>query len=394
MFHGSGAQERLNKRRRGGSNAVIADPNGGGAIVTTSSDRTGKRLGRTEMLMKMLAAGITKRVDRFCFLSPTSNDAGAFPLSYWNITGGTVLKTFPLYMMDLTCINQSVNGILGNALPCPMMRLRKDIAGAGQAEVYRFVAIPGRNAQVVDGPMWTYQTVEGRAIGPIQDSGIKKALIGHIDIGMVITGATRFASDVIVSLIQFTDENYSPPLLTTNLPTNPSPPIVVQEDLVPSHVLDEKEHDDFYTNLVDHLVINPLNDKNYRNQGPKFKTLYTKKFKFNPTMTVESNADGHDAVFKLRYNMNKVVSYDLSPYSTNDVENNALDNPNLEQETATVETLYPNCHKKGRVYLMIRGTAPRIVEEEALGTALTENFCSFDLKVHRTMYKLRAENMS
>lgn len=296
--------------------------------------------------------------------------------------------------MDLCSINQTSSGFLGaNCYSCPFMRLVRDTGGSGPVESWNWVPIKGRNHE--DGlDVYMWHTIEGKAVGTPNTAAIKRAMIGDIDIGLVLQGARKYTTSVWVQLVQFNDEMYTPPLITT--PDNST--AVYSETQTPFDDIDDAKHDEFWKSQVDYMIANPLNKKNYSTNINPWKILYSKRFEFNPTSTDESNADAHEHVFKLKYSMDKIIDYSNAEYATlgDDVENDEITAPNQVQATTTEETLYPTCAKKGRVYLLIKATAPE--KGSVAGTELSEansidNYASFDLRVTRSLFKLRAENM-
>lgn len=387
-------KRRMFRKRKWQS--VVEDPNGGGAVIVKTYDRTGKQMSKTDRLMKMLAAGITRRVDRFSKLTDMTSVSNAYALSAYRNTTSGVLK-LPFYIMDLCCINQTSSGYLGAVYPCPFMRLTKSNTGSsGTSDYYWWDPVAGLNPSDGTSTAFGWLTIEGKTSLAANTAAIKRAMIGTIDIDMVFTGATKYTSEVTVQLIQFDEDLYCPSLMTvtdfngTGLTTQETK----GPDMDPS---DEALYEQFWTNQVDHLIGHPFNEKDHRKVPRPYNVLYSKKLKINPASTLETNTDGHDMVFRLKYDMNKIISYDVLPWSGNPDQEDTLENVNRAEVIETVEQLYPTCQKKGRVYLVIKGTCPKLFsgagQGELTSTDLTENYATFDLKVTRDLYKLRAENM-
>lgn len=376
---------RMHKKRRRDGGGTVEDPNPGGAVVTTVFDRTGIKLSRTERLMKMLGAGITRRLDRFGNATSTTADSGAYTLSAYS-AGSPAWGYFPMYLVDLTGINQNLTGAVMSGYPRVMYRLKKN----GNTSSYVFEPMAGVSATDGATTRYVWETVEGKAVGNANSAVINKAFMGHFDIDMVITGATKYSSHVTVKLIQFENESMAPNMwIGAN--THDVGAEWAEDDFATNTAL-ERQWDEWLTSEVDYMIDAPLNKKSWKKIPKPYKTLYQKKFKFHPTSTIENNSDGHDIVFRLNYDMDKVIDYQTYDYNTN-LDLRDMDEVDVERMVQTSETLAPNCNKKGRVYLMIKGSTTNMFTAEPTATQIKEEMCTFDLVIHRTLHKLRAEAM-
>jgi len=365
----------------------------GGYIQTKyTKDRVGKKLDKAQRIMKLLASQVTYKVDRFGALSQTTDNESFYQLnSYLDGTAPNRYTFLPVYAMNLTCVNQKDSLPATGNIPSPFQRL----VFWENGDQFRWSPIAGLLAGSRDAtPLLTYnyepmtQPVASSVGGEPFDNTYQ-AFVGKVKIGMVITGARKFATTVWVQIVQFTDENLGPPLLASAVlggsatPANPTALETLSTD-----GNDLATHKKFWLDQTNGLLENPLADRTVGRQ-PGMRVLYSKRFNYNPTLTTESDAGGHETVFKLNYNMDKVVNYMQKP-DTGDIVDIDLASVNAKDISQGNTSLYPDTHKKGRVYLLIKAAVPAVAPVFP-SVANYDNYPTFDLSVQRTIHRLRGE---
>lgn len=370
-----------------------AEQDAGGYIQTKySKDKVGKKLDKVQRMMKMLAAQVSYRVDRFGALTDTTSNDGFYDLnSYISGGAGSRVTALPVYALDLTAQNQK--DYVTAATNCPAIFSRLNFFEA--TDDFRWTQITGLIGQTRDAaPLLTYgwEPILGAnpvALGGEPSDNVANGFIGNVKIGMVITGARKFATTVWVQLVQFTDENLGPQQFgSPNVGGFSAPAVPTAIETASTDIQEAATHKKFWLEQTQGLLENPLNRK-VTGRTPGMKVLYSKRFNYNPTLTTENDAGGHESVFKLNYNMDKVVNYQVKPDNTqiNDLD---LAEVNAIQQVSTNKSLYVNTVRKGRVYLLIKAGVPAVAASDP-GVTTYDNYPTFDLQVNRVMHRLRAE---
>lgn len=353
--------------------------NAGYTQLEYSRDVAGVRLNKVQRVMKSLAATIYGKIDRWQRLGNAESTEGVFQLSLQNDDPGQ--RTYlPVYAFDLTSMDQYKGA---SAYPYPFARLYYDKG----FDVFRWNYEQCRNAD--DTSLIGSWTTE---VGPRQTptAGNTKAtyasFIDWVDANFMIYGPRYFPSRVTISVVQFTDEFVCPTAAYDFIPTNAQPGAYV-DTLPTSYTGDDKEnYNDFWVSFIDRLVRHPLAKKGKTKIGSKMKTLYTKTFEFNPTSTTETDARGHQNMFRLRYNIDKVVRYDEDAAEAGLIPiDNEIQDPDEYPQYDTANDVSTTCNRKGRVYLLISGFAPvdTTTYTPPAGGNVAWAHCSFDLQVRR-----------
>lgn len=368
---------------------------GGGYIQTRySKDRCGKKLDKVQRMMKLLASNTTYKIERFGALSDTTAADGFYNLdSYFAGTAPNRTTLCPLYMVDLTGVGQRG---YSTSIKCPAVMSRLQFNEA--TDRFAWSNYTGLHATTRDGApklTYTWDYVSGQsppAAGGTPLDNTYQAFVGKVKIGMVITGARKYATTVWVQLVQFTDDNLAPYLTGVSDYQGVAVPALPTgtefEDTDPQALA---EHKKFWLGQTQGLLENPLNVKVTGRQGG-MKVLYSKRFNYNPTLTTESDAGGHESVFKLDYNMDKVCNYLVQP-DVNDIVDLDLSDVNAREIQSNDKSVYTNTVRKGRVYLMIKAAVPAVATSDP-GATVYDNYPTFDLSVTRVTHRLRAENLA
>lgn len=380
--------------------------------ISFGRDETGRKLSKVQRLMKLLASSMTIRRDMFGALSDQTSICGRYGLTFHVASSQTYC---PLYLADLTSIVQGTSGATATKhAPGVMYRLSMD----NTTDTWNFGNISGVYPFTAGQTYPSWVVTEGKHIGIPNNQMFDKALISSVDIGLILHGARNHASTVWVQLVQFDDENLCPPtrvgnsswygggagLLATWSHGNPQFPAPVPGDITDLYPIDTDNPDaatfkKFWAQQVEHLSGNPLSRDTTGGYVPGMKVLYNKRFHFQPvgnevtTIGADTygDVDGRQVVFNLKYHMDKVVDYNIGDLdgAVTDVE---LGDVNRIVSSATHSDLYPCIRPKGRVYLMIKASAPRVeTSSDTTATNVAKQYASFDLKIERVIQKLRAE---
>lgn len=356
------------------------------------SERAGRKLDKVQKVMKLLASSMVTKVDRYGALTDqTQNKSYYVSSAHYTGTAGSRITYLPVYAMDLTCLNQkTVSSALGggNSFSKPFMRLQFNES----TDNYSWTPVAGLHSSSTDAApvtTWSYETIAGytNASGTtpsVASENVERALLGKCRIGLYLTGARKYASTVWVQVVQFTDDLFCPPLWGTSVAENQGAQL---EDWPSAEANESVRQKEFWLQQTQFLLENPLNKRTLVKRVPGMKVLFNKKFVFQPTATTENDPSGHEFVMDLKYHIDKVVDYRNLP-SVDDTVDVNLGDLNRVQNSLTTNELNLAPVPKGRVYLLIRSTAPSVLSAAPTTAEEYDNFCSFDLQVTRVMQRL------
>lgn len=376
---------------------IVYDPNSGAynqrkrAYDTAGIPRT-----KAERKLAILGAHIQPFIDRYQGLNPpiwdpagTTVSPGKFPLSFGTY-GTDGYYQMPLYLMDLTCAYQNRAEDIGTGVSAlyrgvPMMRLRKD---ATTPYRYWFGSVAGEqgdSAGTADSRWICERTPIVAPSDPDTDFRTgDKGYISWVDIRMNVYGAVNAPSTVMVQLIQFEDEDMTPPVFAKAgaVGTTDSTLELCPQDTATTDRSLFDRWQDFWQSDTDRLVGNPIAKRGSTKVSGVYRVLYTKRFEMEPTMTTENDKTPHCIEFNLKYHMDKVIDYVRNPDGNIDVATADLD----EGNTFGVEDYNKTsvaCAGRGRVYLRITGVTLKDTSANPASNTIGAYSPSFDLIVRR-----------
>lgn len=357
---GSGYQShtgRKRKRMESGSRKIVLDSGANYQQLDKTVDRFGSRLSKVERYMKLLGSHSQRWVERWQRCNAGTANNGAFVLSHCAGDAGSTFYRYPVYLWDLTCVNNQVNrpdtGALELCYPVVGRRLcqRNDTTN----NRYNFFTESQLGRDSDDNADSAYWQLEETSTS-VTSTGTR-AMINWCDIRMLIYGATDRPSRVRVDLVQF-EEDEACPLGSyftaggTNFVQNEEPDAVVVNST------EEKPWNDMWSNWTAPLVGNPITHRGSGKKHP-IKVKYSKTFEFQPIDNGERDTRGHMREFHLRYNMDKVHSYTEGGEKEQangipDVLPEERYNPN---EWSVMDRTLNSCFTagRGRTYLVVSG---------------------------------------
>lgn len=346
------------------------DPGAGYQQLTYAKKaHAGRKLSKRAVALRALQAQLLTKIDRYQGLTGLSTAAGFYPLSSYNDANNVYL---PYYVFDLSCLESNVATTGGTIYKgIPMMRLQRVLLAGATANTWQWSVQTqdagtggGFNTWVVERQPYASNTA---------NAPYEKCMLNWADIRLVMTGATKYPSGIDVQIVKFYDDERQPPVFYNDGAVQTLIGVPSQTDK------SFAEYSRFWQSQVDNLSINPIGMREQPADTKGVKVLKSARFTFQPTMSTETDTIGHQKVFKMFYEMNKVHSYrnptelaagDLLPAA------NQL-NPTFYVSESTVSTCHvvPQ-HRTARTYLVIKG-------HTAASSNTAGDFPSFDLMVRR-----------
>jgi len=356
---------------------------GGYAQLTYDRVRAGKLLTKGSRLSKLVSSHTYDVVERFQHVTNLSSGAGAYSLN-WDDSAATQ-NNLPVYLFDLTCVKNRTGDNVTISDPRPFTRLYRNKTNvAQQVGAYYTVPVAGRNYD--DSGNYEYWYPE-RQPNILSSIATEKALIEWLDLRFVLYGARKTPSWIRLSIVQFMDEEQTPGAYADN----PNVPFVESGRITDPADPAYNKWQTSWQGAVDNLTGSTITTRDLKEQKLNLRVKQTKLYKFNPTMTTESDISGHQVSVKMRYNMNKVCTYLEDPRSHAQLVTAEETNPNeWPVYDAAMYTAHPA--PKGREFLMITGYCARPVSAYGTGTPtpIDADFApSFDMLIRRKRTHLR-----
>lgn len=311
---------------------------GGGQQLSTSNIRYGKRVRKRELLMRILSAKLNNVTHRFQNISNSADGRGCFPLSYFN-QGAGFFSSLPVVAFDLTGAQQQViNGVQTFATVCT--RLQRSAAGT-----YNWSFIPGVDSDDAGNAYgWTTE----RNSGLTNTKEYASALIENVSIKLLLYGARKFPSKVMVQLVSFA-EGYTP---VVGSGTSVSALPTVAEA---SGVENAEDYNAMWMAHTAPLIGNPINTRP-SSLRKLMRVHYSKTYDFQPKLSTELDVTGDQVAVYFNYKMNKRVDY-ARAQSVQSVTNAEEINPN-EWVIHNDNELNIVALPEQRVFLLISGMTP------------------------------------
>ena len=233
---------------------------------------------------------------------------------------------------------------------------------------------PGTGAGTGATNQWSVE----RAATQIFSAG-DKTFLEWLDIRMVLYGARSRSSTVFVEMWQFDDVRSAPQVYASN-----DGGVSFTPDTDSGH--DQQTFNQFWNAKLDTMIGTGIAYRGLRTDTKGCRVLYSKRFEFNPTLSVETDTSGHMCKFNLKYDINKLCRYDWNnPFDVNTLTER-LDDPNLFVATTRAKHT-PHTHPKGRVFMVVRGNVMGI--STVANPSPTDLFPSFDLVLRRKRSDLK-----
>lgn len=380
---------------------VMEDAGGYKQVQYDKKKRIGQKCSEREHLDKCLSAQLLTKIDRFQWLSSVGDASGKYFLGC-NLSGAQPNRTvqLPCYAFDLTMLRDNWN--LGSPQSyfagVPFYRLVKTETGTANNWNFGWQTVAGAKPDASTGTTTDFQVwqTERSPYGEYSTTGItptaaqapyEKAMLNWCDIRLGMWGATANPSRVDVMICRIPDEDMQPPVTYYDAVTPGAAGITLFG--TPTDQKTKAEYNVFWGAMMDNCLGNPLMIRQQVSKKNKINVLYSRTYRFNPTMNNETDAAGHQTLCKMWYDIDALFDYrqdlmERAPgFPVGGPDNIDDANPNQWKIDAASRAtqVYPR-NRKSRIFLIIKGftnTNFSTVNNDAFQS------CSFDLLVRRKM---------
>lgn len=378
---------------------VVNDRGGYVQLVVDPKKRIGRKASKRKHLDKCLEAQLLTKIDRFQFLSGVGDANGKYDLSYY-ISGVSPNRTYrmPLYAFDLSSLRDNWN--LGSPnqyfVGVPFLRLVKVETGTAGEYNYNFEFAYGSKPDGSTGltPDFRCWQSERSPYGDYATTGIvptsaqapyEKAMLNWADIRIGMWGATNNPSRVDVMICRIPDEDMQPPVCYQDSVLSTATGTTLFG--TPTDVKTKAEWNVFWSSLMDNCTGNPLNIRQQVSKKNNIDVLFSRTYQYNPTMSSETDAAGHQTLCKILYDIDSIFDY-RQDYMQGIAGGAGVDsitdgNPNVWKVDAGARenNVYPR-NRKARIFLIIKGFTNQRQSDTVYSAAESP---SFDLLVRRKM---------
>jgi len=296
---------------------------------TSKSTRIGRNMTASKKTMMLTRANLERLVYRW-------NGVKAFTGNgyYWmsNKTVDASTRALPLYMFDLTAVNNISAGAPINAIP--MLQLQQNVGGA-----MAFAPIQGLGP---DGASLTsilvaeQSTATGSGTGLNLPAPYTKSVLESASIKLNCWGAVSKSTRFQLSIVRFTDQ-----------------------DLVPTHgtyavdlAAANTKRSDLFQSLIKSLTFNPISTTG-GSFNKRMKVIKTMSFTIEPQQTTDSDTDPSVKSVSWTLKLNKLLNFtERAEVLSNIIDTN--DQADYVQQTGQV--IKAQVKPTSRMYLMIRST--------------------------------------
>lgn len=333
----------------------------------------GRKLSKRRVAQLAAEAQLLTKIDRWQGLTSLSTAAGFYALSSYSDASSIFL---PYYVFDLSALSQNITSNTGNIqYGQPMMRLTRRVAAGANQNTWAWALQTQDAGTGASSNQWAIERQP--YFTSAANAPYEKALLNWADIRLVMTGATKYPSGVDVMIVKYVDDERVPPAYyydgTSGQQTLYDTPSALDKAF--------GEYSRFWQTQVDNLSINPIQVRNQPTDAYGLKVIKSARFEFQPTMSTETDTIGHQKVFKMFYNMNKIHSYrypqEIASADTLPATQQLDPTRYVADTTVNLCTVVPE-HRAARTFLLIRG-------HTAASSNTAGDFPSFDLLVRRKM---------
>lgn len=275
-----------------------------------------------------------------------------------NKTVDATTRALPLYMFDITAVNNFAAGTGVNAIP--FLQLQQNVAGP-----MAFVPVQGLSS---DGASLTSSLVieqgvtMGAAAAVHSPAPYGKSLLESATVRMNCWGATSKATKYTLSLVRFTDD-----------------------ELVPTHgtyaadlAAANSKRTDLFQSIIKPLTFNPISSTGGA-FNRRMKVIKTMSFTVEPNPTTDGDADPQVKVVSWQLKLNKLLNF------VEKAENIATiidTNDQADYAPQTGVQIRAQVQPTARLYLMIRASNYGLDATES--NVLTPSF-DLSIKLHHSV---------
>lgn len=315
----------------------------------------GRKMTTSAKTMMLTRANLEKLIYRWNGVKAFSGN-GYYFLSNKTVDAST--RALPLYLFDLSAVNNLSGGTAINSVP--FLQLQQNIAGP-----MAFVPVQGLAA---DGATLTsnlvaeVSTTIGSGAGATAPAPYSKSVLESASIRMNCWGATSKATKYTLSVVRFTDD-----------------------DLVPTHgtyaqdlAAATNKRTDLFQSIIKPLTFNPI-----ASTGGAFnrrmKVIKTMSFTVEPNPTTDGDADPQVKVVSWQLRLNKLLNF----VEKSDTLTTIIDtNDQADYAPNNGVQIKAQVQPTARTYLMIRASNYGLDATES--NVLTPSF-DLSIKLHHSV---------
>lgn len=292
---------------------------------SSSQAKLGRKMTTAQTALKLTRSQLETVIYRWNGVK-AFKDYGNYWLTNRVVTAGR--RDLPLYMFDLTSLYSN-----GGSSANPFVQLTQVVASGAMSFDTRSGLLPGGSSA---GSTLTWEVEKSPNAAALNPS-YSKAMIKSANIKMNCWGAKSKATEYIIQLVQFTDD-----------------------ELVPSHegfaavpaTAITTKRTDFYQSLIKKLTFNPISSTG-GTFNKRMKVLKSQSFIIQPNSTDDGDADPQVRTVSMYVAMNRVMNYTES--ATN-LTTDVITNDDSDYAVQGSPSFKPQARPKARVYLMIRAS--------------------------------------
>lgn len=258
----------------------------------------------------------------------------------------------PVFLMDLTCMNNVVDDTGALYYPQNMWELYNAYAG-GTTGQYGWIQRAGQISSTGGAGAtyatagWQYEKTPGG--GSVLKAPHANAILKWVDIRMNMWGTLNQPVKILAQIVQL--PTYAQPKDTFNTggtAVTPAAGVPCSDDGISGNDLGSIA---FWNDLLDPQVFNPISSIG-RKQVAGLKVLRTVEVQFDPKTSIETESDPHAKTVKLFLKLGRKLNFAWQD-STYSLNANNVNNVTPEWEASIGAN---NCyvHPKARVYLLLR----------------------------------------
>lgn len=320
-------------RRRGwiaGDKAMIQSGSGvGGGDYSQFTEKRIQTGRKKKVTLARLVKEVRNKAEPTIFRYGGMNRGPAANGFFWcNKVLSDVYEKMPLYMFDLTCVNNVVNGSITAGIPC----YRPKIAAGGN---FTWDIVPGLKQ---DGAS-TNTLIDERVVSSstLADYPHEKSRLLWNDVRLNLYGATTKAIKWTIQVVKLLDDCLDPQKWNADPST------------VGADTYSYQKHNTFYQGLLKPEVYNPL-ALTSAGQLRRYKVLKTYTTIIQPTSTTESDANPHTKILKWFMRWDRDISYSQRGGFLTSSADFGLDADFVQE----INQASPYANPKTKIWLMIR----------------------------------------
>lgn len=301
---------------------------------------------------------------------PVSSEVGggAYWMYYWNngTAGGNVL-TVPLYLFDVTSVNNLKSSTAARYNPA--WRLRLQTANDPYTIAWEHVGNQdGSGNELIGSSGWLNEDASTTSqVGVTGQVPGRRCMLDWVHAKLLCYGAGKRTTRWKISFVQFTEDWLHPEFQYSGT-TLPSSTVYPYQSAAAQ----------FWSAYVASCTGNPI-ETQIGYDPKKIKVLKEFNFTMQPQTTIETDASvGHSKAMDIFMPMNRVCTYDWDLHKT--VGTNELAAGNFAQRLGDFNQ---TVHPRARIYMMVTADSKTFTDVN-LGTVPTVDYTpSFDLNLRK-----------